>query len=104
MLTISFKTTKNTILNVDTYFDYNYDDISSFRNNIIKYITPICKLMSEWQKEELGLDELKYYDTVFFSSMPESKYIDIELLKQLKESFQKCDADLSNLFNKLSQL
>ena len=26
MLTISFKTTKNTILNVDTYFDYNYDD------------------------------------------------------------------------------
>ena len=80
-------------------FDYNYDDISSFRNNIIKYIIPICKLMSEWQKEELGLDELKYYDTVFFSSMPESKYIDIELLKQLKESFQKCDADLSNLFN-----
>ena len=80
-------------------FDYNYDDISCFRNNIIKYIIPIYKLMSEWQKKELGLDELKYYDTVFFSSMPEPKCIDIELLKRLKESFRKCDGELSNLFN-----
>lgn len=80
-------------------FDYNYDDIKAFRDNIIKYITPICKLMDEWQKEELGLDELKYYDTVFFSSMPKPKYVGGGLLRHFKESFKKCDDDLSNLFN-----
>ena len=80
-------------------FDYNYDDIRLFRDNIIKYITPICELIINWQKEELGLDELKYYDTVFFDIMPRTKYIGIELLNQFRESFKKCDGDLFNLFN-----
>ena len=82
-------------------FDYDYKDISKFRKNIIKYISPICKLMSEWQKEELGLDELKYYDTVFFTKMPEPKYTGKDLLKQLRKSFKSVDNELSNLFNNM---
>lgn len=80
-------------------FDYNYSDISSFRNNIIKYIIPICNQLREWQKEELGIDDLKYYDTVFFNKMPEPKYVGMDLLKKFKDSFGKCDVELSKLYN-----
>lgn len=80
---------------------YDYKDIRKFRDNIINYIIPICKLMSNWQKEELALDELKYYDTIFFSEMPQSKIKDIELLNELKNSFKNVDSELSILFNNM---
>ena len=80
-------------------FGYDYKDISKFRNNIIKYIIPICKLMSEWQKQELNVDELKYYDTVYFTEMPKIKEID--LLNELKKSFNKANKELGNLFNNM---
>ena len=80
-------------------FDYDYKDIKSFRDNIIKHINPVCATLTEWQKEELKLDELKYYDTVFFTKMPESKYKGIDLLNKLKDSFNNCDKDLSYMFN-----
>lgn len=80
---------------------YDYEDIRKFRTNITNYIIPICKLMSDWQKEELNLDELKYYDTIFFSEMPQSKISGIELLNELKNSFKDVDNQLSILFNNM---
>lgn len=80
-------------------FDYDYNDIKSFRDNIIKYINPICKLMSEWQSKELGINDLKYYDSVFFTEMPESIHKGSDLLNELRKSFNKCDKELSKLFN-----
>ena len=82
-------------------FDYTYNDIRKFRNNIIKYITPLCELMKKWQKEELQLDELKYYDTVYFAEMPKTKFIGKDLLGQLRDSFKKLDYKVSNLFNNM---
>jgi len=80
-------------------FDYDYSDITKFRDNIIKYIIPICNILNEWKKEELGIDELKYYDTVFFTEMPKPKYEGEELLEHLKESFKEVDDELSKMFN-----
>jgi M3 family oligoendopeptidase len=80
-------------------FDYDYSDISKFRDNIIKYIIPICKQLTEWKKEELGLDELKYYDTVYFTEMPKPKYEGIELLEHLRDSFKEVDKELSDLYD-----
>ena len=80
---------------------YDYKDIRKFRENIIKYIIPVCKLMSDWQKEELNLEEIKYYDTIFFSEMPQSKMIGIELLNELKNSFKDVDSELSKLFSNM---
>ena len=82
-------------------FDYDYSDISKFRDNIIKYIIPICKKLNEWKKEELGLDELKYYDTVYFNEMPKPKYEDTELLENLGNSFKEVDDELSIVFNEM---
>lgn len=80
---------------------YNYKDIGEFRKNIIKNIIPICKIISNWQKEELNLEELKYYDTIFFENMPELKYHNLELLEEFKKSFAEVDKDLSFLFNNM---
>lgn len=82
-------------------FDYDYSDISKFRNNIIEFIVPLCMKISEWQKEELGLTELEYFDTVFFEEMPKLKMYGNDLLNELKKSFAEVDKDLSNLFNNM---
>ena len=80
-------------------FGYNYDDIKLFRENIIKYIIPICKNMNELKKEELTLEVINYYDTIFFKKMPNLKVYGIDLLNELKNSFVKVDDELSKLFN-----
>lgn len=80
-------------------FGYDYRDISLFRDNIIKYIVPICRELSKWQKEELGLNELTYYDTVFFEDMPKVKLYGNDLLEELRKSFKEVDLELSKLFN-----
>jgi len=79
--------------------DYDYSDISKFRDNIIKYIIPICKTLTEWKKAELKLDKIMYYDSIFFKKMPETKYKGEELLKELRKSFKEVDKELSDMFN-----
>ena len=82
-------------------FDYDYNDIRKFRESVIKYINPICEMMSEWQKEELKVDELMYYDSIFFKEMPKVKIIGNKLLNKLKSSFKKTDNDLYNLYKNM---
>ncbi len=82
-------------------FGYDYSDIHKFRDNIIEFIIPICKIMSDWQKQELGLDKLMYYDTIFFSEMPETKVKGFDLLNELKNSFKEVDSELSEVFNNM---
>ena len=66
-------------------FGYDYKDISSFRNNIVKFIVPLCMKMNELKKEELGLEKLEYFDTIFFEEMPELKMFGREMLSELKK-------------------
>ena len=82
-------------------FGYDYNDIHEFRNSIVKYIVPLCQKMSKWQQEELNLDELFYYDTVFFTEMPELRVKGAELLSELKDSFQTVDTDLYKLYTEM---
>ncbi len=82
-------------------FGYDYSDISKFRNNIIESIVPLCIKLGEWQKEELGLTKLEYFDTVFFEEMPKLKVYGNDLLNELRKSFREVDEDLSNLFNNM---
>ncbi len=82
-------------------FGYDYSNISEFRTNIIEYVVPLCMKISEWQKEELELTNLEYFDTVFFEEMPKLKVYGNDLLNELKKSFKEVDADLSNLFNNM---
>lgn len=98
-------------LNLDNYvtyslyslrrFGYNYDDIRRFRDNVIKYIVPLCKKLSIYHKEELGLEKLEYYDTIFFSESPHSKYVGLDLLNELSKVFKKIDEDLGIFYDEM---
>ena len=79
-------------------FGYDYHDIHEFRDSIVKSIVPLGQKMSKWQQEELGLDKLVYYDTVFFTEMPVLRVKGEELLSELKDSFQTVDTDLYKLY------
>lgn len=80
-------------------FGYDYHDISRFRENVVQYIVPICEKLSIWQKEELGLETLTYYDTVYFTEMPNLYYQGEVLLEKLFPLFAKLDGELGNLFS-----
>ncbi|MBP3920705.1 MAG: hypothetical protein J6D28_03980 [Bacilli bacterium] len=82
-------------------FGYDYTNISNFRNNIIEFIVPLCTKISEWQKEELGLAKLEYFDTIFFEKMPNLKMNGNDLLNAFKKLFAEVDKELSNLYNNM---
>ncbi|MCC7028886.1 MAG: M3 family oligoendopeptidase, partial [Chitinophagaceae bacterium] len=44
-------------------FDYTVQDCENFHDSIKKYITPIAEKIYEHKRKQLGLDELKPYDT-----------------------------------------
>lgn len=79
-------------------FGYNYSDISKFRDNIIKYIVPLCKKMNEWKKQELNLDSIEYYDTIYFKKMPKVLYRGTELLSKFGDSLKKIDRSLYSFY------
>lgn len=79
-------------------FGYDYKDIKNFRDNIISFVVPLCKQLNEIQKKELSLDEIKYYDTVFFNDMPKLKD---NLIDNFKESLKEIDDSLYNLFSSM---
>ncbi len=82
-------------------FGYDYKDISSFRDNIVKFIVPLCMKMNELKKEELGLEKLEYFDTIFFEEMPELKMFGREMLSELKKCYASIDEDLASLFDSM---
>ena len=75
-------------------FDYDYIDIFNFRNNIIKYIIPLHKKMNEWKKQELEIEEVEYYDTIYFKKMPKLLYYGNDLLTEFQQSLKKINKKL----------
>ena len=81
-------------------FGYNYKDITKFRENIIKYIIPLCDKLDNIKKKNLNIDTIKYYDEkTFYKEMPSVLYKGESLLNELKISFKNIDNNLSNLYN-----
>lgn len=82
-------------------FGYDYKDIDQFRSNIIKYIIPLCHKITNWQKQELGINELKYYDTIYFSKMPNLLFKGEELLSKISNTFNSIDTELGNFYKNI---
>lgn len=79
-------------------FGYDYSDIRDFRENILEYFSPIIDKINEWKKDELSINHLEYFDTIYFNEMPKPLYNDQQLLTNLEESFMSVDKDLYNLY------
>lgn len=79
-------------------FGYNYEDIKKFRDGVIEYFLPINERIREIQKKNLGVDELHYYDTIFFKDSIELKYHGEELVKEFIKVFYSIDEELGKFF------
>lgn len=79
-------------------FGYDYKDIKTFRDGILKYFSPIVEKLKEVQKQNLEVEELKYYDSIFFKEPVCPKYKGEELLNHIIKVFKTIDADLGKYF------
>lgn len=43
-------------------YTYTPDDVALFREQILRYVVPLCRTLFEKQKERLGIETLYYYD------------------------------------------
>lgn len=82
-------------------FGYNYADIKAFRENVVKYFVPLCQILGEYKKQQLGVDRVTYYDTVLFSESPKTIYFNDELLEHMKNVFSSIDNELGCLFKEM---
>lgn len=82
-------------------FGYDYTDISKFRNNMIQYINPLCKKLGNWKKEQLKLETIEYFDTIFFEDMPDSIYSGKDLLNAFGDTFKKFDTELYAFYKEM---
>ena len=82
-------------------FGYDYKNINQFRSNIIKYIMPLCDKITTWQKKELGINELKYYDTIYFSEMPKLLFKGEKLLSEISNTFSDIDVELGTFYKNM---
>ncbi len=82
-------------------FDYNYRDIAQFREYIRQYVTPICTKINNYRKEQLGLEKLEYYDTLFFTEMPKLKYYDADLLANFTKVLDSISLELRDFYQTL---
>ena len=98
-------------LNLDNYtnyslyslrrFGYNYNDIHKFRNNIIKYIIPLCDKLNKLKIKNLEVEKLEYFDSVFFKESPIPKSEGKELLINIESSLKKIDTDLAKFYKEM---
>lgn len=79
-------------------FGYGYKEIKIFRENIKNYITELVSEIRKMQKQELGLEELTYYDTVFYKEEPKLLYTEKQLLDKMHEIFVSMDLELGNFY------
>ena len=55
----------------------------------------------KYASQELGINEIKYYDTIYFTDMPKPKFTGKELLDKLSLSFKNVDQELFNLYDEM---
>lgn len=79
-------------------FGYDYQDIKTFRDGILENFSPIVEKLKEIQKQNLEVEELKYYDSIFFKKPISLKYHGEELLTNLVRVFKTIDEDLGIFF------
>lgn len=82
-------------------FGYDYSDISKFRDAVVSYIVPLCRILNEWKKQELGIDHIEYYDTIYFKEMPELVFKEHELLINFGQSLKSIDSDLYEFYSEM---
>ena len=82
-------------------YDYKQEDVYKFREAIKKYIVPLCVKLYDKQKEELGIDDLYWYDEEL--TFKEGNAIPIgneeELVLKAKQMYNELSSETGEFFN-----
>lgn len=72
-------------------FDYNEEDVATYRRQVLKYIVPVANELYEKQQQRLGVDRLRYYDEgiEFLSGNPTPKGTPDELVTAAQRMYHE---------------
>lgn len=83
---------------------YGKEEIAAFRSNVLKYIVPLVAKIKAKIKEELGLDELRFYDDAMYSTKDTNPYGDIEeKFDAAQKMYDEMCPDASKLFRRMRE-
>ncbi|WP_080967446.1 M3 family oligoendopeptidase [Clostridium novyi] len=81
--------------------DYNAEMVSTYREQVLKYIVPVAEKLKKRQAERLGLKELKYYDEpikfLTGNAVPKGDYKHI--LNNAKTMYKELSEETNKFFN-----
>ena len=81
--------------------DYNAEMVSTYREQVLKYIVPVAEKLKKRQAERLGLKELKYYDEpikfLTGNAVPKGDYKHI--LNNAKTMYKELSEETNEFFN-----
>ncbi len=81
--------------------DYDSKMVKVYRDQVYKSVVPVAKKCIELQKENIGIDDLKFYDIPFFfkDGNPVHGKTKDELLKAAKDMYKKISKYTDEYFN-----
>lgn len=80
--------------------DFDKHDIKQLRENLFKTFIPLTKRIREWQKENLKVDKLRYYDeSVFLNEEIRPKGDTDSKIKKTKEMFLEMGKETKEFFS-----
>jgi M3 family oligoendopeptidase len=81
---------------------YFQKDIAKYRDNIVKYISPLLSKIREIKKQNLGLETLAYYDNLLFlDGGPLVSGSNEEKMSKAKKMYSEFSPETAMLFNKM---
>lgn len=82
--------------------DYNAEDVSNYRKQIVKYVVPLAQKLYDQRKEILGLDKLYFYDGINYpEGNPKPKGTPEELVKSAQEMYHELSSETGDFFDKM---
>ena len=82
--------------------DYNAEDVSGYRDQIVKYVVPLAQKLYDQRKEILGLDKLCFYDGINYTEgNPKPKGTPEELVKSAQEMYHELSFETGDFFDKM---
>ena len=81
--------------------DYNAEDVAFYRQQILEHVVPVATKLYERQKQRIGVDKLKHYDSSFSfkSGNPTPKGEPEWIIDQAKKMYAELSQETKEFFN-----
>ena len=82
-------------------YDYTAEDVERFREGVKKYIVPLCSILYEKQRVDLGIDKLHWYDEELTFKEGNAAPIgeEAQLVEKAKKMYNELSSETGEFFN-----